>query len=74
MRSKEDELSTEISRCDGCTREGGQAEDGCQQWIRTNKNINVIPNTLIKKNNNKISTEIDQITERIETEKLKNRE
>ena len=69
MRSKEDELSTEISKCDGCTSESEQAEDGCQQWIRTNKNINVIPNTLIKKNNNKISTEIDQITERVKNRK-----
>ena len=74
MQSRENELSTKISRCDGYTGKDILAEDSCQQWIRTNKNINMIPNTLIKKNNNKISTEIDQITERIETEKLKNEE
>src|SRR6185295_4378144 len=59
MQSSKDELSTKISRCDGYTGEDTLAEDGYQQWIRTSKNINVISNILIKKSNNKISTEID---------------
>ena len=74
MQSEEAELSTEISKCDGCISESEQTEDSCQQWIRTNNNVNVIPNTLIKKSDGKIKTEINQLTGKVETEKLKCRE
>ena len=39
-----------------------------------NDNIIVISNTLMKKNNSKIKTKINQIIGRIETEELRNKE
>src|SRR6185295_1238123 len=44
MRSKENELATEISKCEGCTEEEEERVEGsCQQWIRANSKIKVIP-------------------------------
>jgi len=69
MQSKESELATEISRCKGCIGDEECQEDSCQQWIRINNKINVIPDALIKKGSNKIKIAIDQITGMIKTNK-----
>src|SRR6185295_9033698 len=76
MRSKENELATEISKCEGCTEEEEEerVEGSCQQWIRVNSKIKVIPNAAIEKSNSKIKLAMDQLTENIDTEKLKNSE
>ena len=68
MQSKESELTTEISKCGGCRTKEDYVKESCQQWIRVNNKINVIPNTLIGKGDNKISAAIDQLTERVKTE------
>ena len=69
MQSKESELATEISRCKGYIGDEECQEDSCQQWIRINNKINVIPDALMKKDSNKIKIAIDQITETIKTNK-----
>ena len=78
MQSKENELAVKVSRCKGCIRKEENVEDSCQQWIRINNNINVVPDTLIKRSSNKIEIAIDQIAEirkanerEIEEQKLK---
>src|ERR1043165_9704830 len=68
MQSKESELTTEINICDRCRTNENYVKESCQQWIRVNNKINVIPNTLIEKGDNKISAAIDQLTERVKTE------
>jgi hypothetical protein len=70
MQSKESELAIEINRCKGCIRVEEHQEDSCQQWIRVNNRINVVPDALIKKGSNKIKIPIDQITETIKTSRL----
>ena len=75
MRSKKNELATEISKCEGCTEEEEERVEGsCQQWIRANSKIKVIPDAAIEKSNSKIKLAIDQLTENVDTEKLKNSE
>jgi hypothetical protein len=74
MQSKENEIATEISRCNGCTKEEGQQDDNCWQWIRTSNKIKVVPDTSIEKRNSKIKIAMDQLIEKAETESLKNNE
>jgi ribonuclease HI len=74
MQSKKEDLATEINRCEGCTRKEEQTENICQQWLRVNRNINVIPDTLVKKGSNQIKIAIDQITNKAETDRLKIKE
>src|SRR6185436_4552926 len=71
MQSKEEDLATEINRCKGCIRKEEQIENNCQQWIRVNRNINMIPDALIKKGSNQIRISVDQITNKTETNELK---
>jgi len=46
-----------------------QVENICQQWIRVNRNINMIPDALIKKGSNQIKIAIDQITNKTEADR-----
>jgi len=74
MHSKKSEVATEISQCDGCIGKEEQEEESCQQWIRINNKIRVIPDALIEKSNNKIKIDIDQLIGKVETKKLKDSE
>ena len=73
MRSRENNLETEINRCEGCTRGEEQIEESCQQWIRVSNKINAIPETLIRKKNI-IKTEIEQLIENKRVEELRRKE
>src|ERR1041384_2994560 len=73
MQSKENDLKTEINRCEGCTREDEQIEKSCQQWIRVSNKINAIPETLIEKKSI-IKTEIEQLTENKRVKELRTKE
>jgi hypothetical protein len=74
MQNNENEIATEISRCNGCTEEDKQKEDSCWQWIRINNKIKVVPDTSIEKRNSKIKIAIDQLIGKTEIEKLKESE
>ena len=74
MQSNVKELATEINRCAGCTREEEQMSESCQQWIRISNKINVIPETLIKKDMNRIKIATDQIIENMKMGRAENRE
>ena len=69
MQTKGKNLVTEINRCKGCIRKEEQVENICQQWIRVNRNINMIPDALIKKGSNQIKIAIDQITNKTEADR-----
>jgi len=71
MECKENEVATEIKRCEGCIREEDWIGNSCQQWTRLNKNIHVIPDRLVSKSTNQIKIMIDQITNKTETNKSK---
>ena len=74
MQSKESELTTEISKCNGCIRKEEETEGNCQQWIRVNSKINVVSDIWIEKSNNKIKVTMNQITEKTEINNLENKE
>ena len=74
MQSKEEELATEINRCNGCIKKKEQTDKDCQQWIRISSKINVISDALIKKGSNKIKIAIDQITEKIKEDRAESKE
>ena len=67
MQDRENELSTEISLCNGCTRNEEQNKEGCQQWLRIDSRVKMIPEVLIAKSSNKIKAAIDQLAEKVKT-------
>ena len=74
MQSKEKDLATEINKCKVCIRKEEQIENSCQQWIRVSRNVNVIPDALVKKDSNQIKIAMDQITNKAEKDKLEIKE
>jgi hypothetical protein len=71
MKGKENEVATEIKKCEGCIRGEEWIENSCQQWTRLSKNIHIIPDRLVSKSTNQVKIAIDQITNKAETNKSK---